>query len=164
MEEVGYCADPARVRVFPGASEALRRLQDSGYLNVIVSNQSGIGRGYFAEADYRAVQEELLRQLGAGLIAASYFCPDAPEAPSERRKPAPGMLLEAAREWAIDLGRAFIVGDKASDIECGRRAGTRTVLVSTGYGAAQDCAPDYRAASLPDAVDWILARDSRPAR
>ncbi|MGA3259926.1 MAG: HAD family hydrolase [Bryobacteraceae bacterium] len=126
MEEVGYCSDPAKVKVISGVPEAIGELKSAGYLAIIVSNQSGIGRGLFTEAQYAAVQQELLRQIGAGRIDASYFCPDAPGVPSLRRKPEPGMVLEAAAEFQIDLAASFLVGDKASDIGCGRRAGTRT--------------------------------------
>ena len=156
MEEVGYCADPARVRLIAGAREALALARGAGFLNVIVSNQSGIARGYFTEAEYRAVQDELLRQIGSGLVDASYFCPDAPDVLSERRKPAPGMLIEAARDFEIDLLRSFMVGDKDSDIECARRAGTGAILVTTGYGASQNCDPDFRAAGPLDAAKWIV--------
>ena len=161
MEEVGYCNDPANVRVTSGVPQALDDLRRAGYLIVIVSNQSGIGRGLFTEAQYAAVQRELLRQLGPHRIDASYFCPDAPGAPSARRKPQPGMLLEAAADLQIDLGRSFMVGDKASALEAGRRAGTRTALVRTGYGAATELeaglvAPDHTADDVAAAVRWIL--------
>jgi D-glycero-D-manno-heptose 1,7-bisphosphate phosphatase len=156
MEDVHYCGDPARVKAYPGVGEALRRLRAAGFRTFIVTNQSGIGRGLITEAQYRAVEEELLRQIGPASIDATYFCADLPGTPSLRRKPEPGMVLEAAAEYALDLSRSFFVGDKSSDIECGRRAGTRTVLVLTGYGAQQNCAPDYTARDLPDAVDIIL--------
>ncbi len=160
MEEVGYCGDPAQVRVFPGVSDALRRLKDAGFLNIVVSNQSGIARGLFTEEQYRAVQRELLRQIGGnagdGLIDAAYFCADAADAPSRRRKPAPGMLLEAAAEFNIDLARSVMVGDKSIDIECARRAGARSILVTTGYGSTQACDPDFRASGVPAAADWVL--------
>jgi D-glycero-D-manno-heptose 1,7-bisphosphate phosphatase len=156
MEEVNYCAEPSQVRVFPGVPQALRELKDAGFLNIIISNQSGIGRGYFSEAQYHAVQSELLSQIGEGLIDAAYFCPDTPDAPSTRRKPETGMLLEAARDFEIALGRSVMVGDKTSDIECARRAGTRSILVTTGYGLSQACAPDFRASGVPEAADWIL--------
>ena len=158
MEDVHYCGDPARVRVYPGVPEALRRLKAAGFLTFIVTNQSGIGRGLITEAQYRGVQEELLRQLGAGAIDASYFCPDLPETPSRRRKPAPGMVLEAAAEYGIDLSQSFFIGDKADDIECGRRAGTRTVLVLTGYGAEQSCRADFTARDVLEAVGIITRR------
>ena len=89
MEEVHYCGDPARVRVFPGVPEALRRLKEAGFRTFVISNQSGIGRGLITEAQYYAVEEELLRQAGAGLIDATYFCADPPAVPSTRRKPEP---------------------------------------------------------------------------
>jgi histidinol-phosphate phosphatase family protein len=160
MEEVGYCGDPAQVRMFPGVPGALRKLKDAGFLNIIVSNQSGIARGLFTEAQYEAVQRELMRQIDDGsagsLIDASYFCADPPDCSSARRKPAPGMLLEAAARFDIDLARSAMIGDKASDMECAARAGARSILVATGYGAAQSCAPDFRASGVPEAADWIL--------
>ena len=163
MEEVEYCCDPAKVKVISGVPEAIGELKSAGYLAIIVSNQSGIGRGLFTEAQYDAVQQELLRQIGAHRSDASYFCPDAPGVPSLRRKPEPGMVLEAAAEFQIDLAASFLVGDKASDIECGRRAGTHTILVRTGYGAALErdpafVAPDYVADDVPKAVRWLLRR------
>ena len=156
MEEVHYCGDPARVKACSGAGEALRRIRTAGFHTFIVTNQSGIGRGWITEAQYRAVQEELLRQIGPGLIDGAYFCADPPGIPSLRRKPEPGMALEAAAEHGLDLSRSFFVGDKSSDIECGRRAGTRTILVLTGYGAQQNCAPDCTARDLADVADIIL--------
>jgi D-glycero-D-manno-heptose 1,7-bisphosphate phosphatase len=158
MEEVNYCGDPAKVKVYPQVPEALRALKQAGFLNFIVSNQSGIGRGLITEAQYHAVQRELLRQIGDGPIDASYFCPDAPDVPSLRRKPEPGMLLEAAAEFGVDLSASYMVGDKAADIECGRRVGAGTVLVLTGYGRRQTCVPDFTAADAAGAVDWILQR------
>jgi D-glycero-D-manno-heptose 1,7-bisphosphate phosphatase len=157
MEEVEYCADPALVRVFPGVQAALGRLKDAGFGVFVVTNQSGIGRGYFSEHQYAAVQAEFLRQAGA--IDGSYYCPDAPGVPSRCRKPETGMVMQAAVEHAIDLGASYFVGDKAADIECGRRAGTRTILVRTGYGAAQKCEADFTCADAVAAVDWILKKD-----
>jgi D-glycero-D-manno-heptose 1,7-bisphosphate phosphatase len=158
MEEVNYCGKPADVRVFAGAAAALRRLKDAGFLLIVVSNQSGIGRGMITEAQYQAVQAELLRQLGPGLIDASYYSPEIPGAASIRRKPEPGMVLEAAKEFGIDLSRSFFIGDKASDVECGRRAGTRTIQVMTGYGREQQSAADFTADDLESAVQRVLGR------
>jgi D-glycero-D-manno-heptose 1,7-bisphosphate phosphatase len=159
MEEVHYCGDPARVRVFPGVREALRKLKEAGFLAFVVTNQSGIGRGLITEAQYHAVQDELLRQIGAGAIDAAYFCADLPDGPSTRRKPEPGMVLEAATAYDIDLERSYFIGDKSADIECGRRAGTRTILVMTGYGAEQDCRADYTAPGVTEAVEIVLTAD-----
>jgi len=161
MEEVEYCADPAMVRVYPGIPEALRRIKEAGWSAFIITNQSGIGRGLMTEAQYVAVQEELLRQLGAGAIDGVYFCPDAPGVPSTRRKPAPGMVWEAAAAYDIDLPHSFFIGDKSSDMECGKRAGVRTVLVLTGYGAQQRCNPDSIARDFAEAVAVVLEADDR---
>jgi D-glycero-D-manno-heptose 1,7-bisphosphate phosphatase len=157
MEEVGYCADPAHVRVFPGVIEALQELRDAGYLLILITNQSGIGRGYFTEDAYRAVQAEFERQILPARLDGVYFCPDVE--PSPRRKPAPGMLLEAARDHSVDLARSYMIGDKTSDIEAGRAAGCRTILVETGYGREQTAAdPTIIARSFAEAV--ILVRTS----
>jgi D-glycero-D-manno-heptose 1,7-bisphosphate phosphatase len=157
MTDVDYCGDPAKVEVFPDAGEALRRLKHSGYKLIIVTNQSGIGRGYFTEDDYRAVEREFLRQLGNGLIEASYFCADLPQANSSRRKPAPGMIFEAQRDHHLDLAQSYFIGDKTSDMECGRNAGVRTILVQTGYGAHQpDSCADFVARDLAHAAEIIL--------
>src|SRR6266571_6626968 len=94
MEDCVYCSDPKDVRIFPGVPEALRRLKSSGFKLIIITNQSGIGRGLFTLDQYRAVESEVLRQLGDGLIEATYFCPDAPEQHSKCRKPTPGMVVQ----------------------------------------------------------------------
>lgn len=156
MEEVEYCSDPANVRVYAGVPEALRRLKEAGYAAIVITNQAGIGRGLFTEAQYQAVQAEFLRQVGEGLIDATYYCPDAPGAASARRKPEPGMVLEAAADYDIDLGRSYFIGDKRVDVECGRRAGTRTIQVLTGYGARQPSDADAVAPDVLAAVDLIV--------
>ena len=164
MEDAHYCADPALVRVFPGVPEALRRLKAAGFATFIATNQSGIGRGLITGEQYQAVQEEFLRQLGPGLIDRTYYCPDAPGAASPRRKPAPGMLLEAAADYAIDLAESWMVGDKCADMECGRRAGARTILVLTGYGHRQTfqptCQPDFTCRDVAEAAERIAGRPS----
>ncbi len=157
MVDVDYCGDPAKVEVFPDAGEALRQLKQAGYKLIVVTNQSGIGRGYFTEDDYRAVEREFLRRLGNDLIDATYYCADLPGTNSARRKPAPGMIFEAQRDHHLDLARSYFIGDKTSDIECGRNAGVRTILVQTGYGAQQsDSRADFVARDLTHAAGIIL--------
>ena len=157
MRDVDYCGDPGKVEVFPEAGSALRRLKEKGYKLIVITNQSGIGRGYFTDEDYRAVESEFERQLGKGVIDASYYCPDLPTSNSIRRKPGPGMIFEAQRDHRIDLRRSFFVGDKASDIGCGQNAGVRTILVETGYGASEkNCRPDWIAKDIVEAVGIIL--------
>lgn len=134
----------------PGAPEAIRRLKDAGFLVIVVSNQAGIARGYFDEAAvealHRHMQSELAR-IGTA-IDAFYFCPHHPEegvgaykVDCDCRKGEPGMLLRAAEEYDIDLHASFMVGDKLADIEAGERAGCRSILVLTGYGASVAAQP-----------------------
>ena len=158
MEEVNYCRDPAQVQLFKGVPSALRELKQAGFLLILITNQSGIGRGILSTADFDAVQAEFLRQLGyPGIIDAVYFAPEAPGEPSTRRKPAPGMLLEAAAEHDIDLSASWTIGDKSSDIEAGRAAGTRTILVLTGYGLHQTGSnPHFTTAGMNAASALIL--------
>jgi len=156
MEEVHYCADPALVRIFPGIPESLRCLKQAGFAVFVVTNQSGIGRGLMTEAQYQAVSAEFLRQAGPASVDASYYCPDAPDVASPCRKPNPGMVLAAAAVHHIDLTASYFVGDKDIDVECGRRAGTRTVLVLTGYGRQQECPADLVCEDANEAVRRIL--------
>ncbi|NDG71878.1 MAG: HAD family hydrolase, partial [Proteobacteria bacterium] len=116
MEEVNYCNDPATVQAIPGAGETLTLLRKEGWLTVIVTNQSGLAKGLITPNQYEAVNAELLHQLGGG-IDAIYFCPDHPAQPTERRKPQPGMLLEAASDLEIDLSSSWMIGDKPIDVE-----------------------------------------------
>src|ERR1700719_1250594 len=118
IHDVGYCSDPKQVKVFKGVTDALRKLKERGYMIIVITNQSGIGRGFFTVDQYRAVESEVSRQIGRDLIDATYFCPDTPGQPSKFRKPAPGMVLQAAHEHNIDLARSFFIGDKEIDAEC----------------------------------------------
>src|SRR5882762_1914064 len=157
MRDADYCSDPKQVEIFPGVPEALRRLKAAGYKLMVITNQSGIGRGFFTLEDYRGVEMEVIRQLGDGLIDATYFCPDVPGQPSACRKPAPGMILQAIREHQIDLSRSFFIGDKEIDAECGRNAGVRTIRVQTGFQCdTTGSIADWVAEDLPAATDIIL--------
>jgi D-glycero-D-manno-heptose 1,7-bisphosphate phosphatase len=160
MEDTHYCGDPGLVRIYPGVSQALRQIKEAGYLVLIVTNQSGIGRGLITEGQYQAVHAEFLRQIGPELIDATFYCPDVPGTPSTRRKPEPGMVLEAAAHYDVDLPHSYLIGDKTADIECARRAGVRSILVLTGYGEQQtECCPDFRANNLVEAAELILSLD-----
>ena len=157
MEEANYCSHPDQVRIIADVPEALRRLKAAGFRLVVITNQSGIGRGYYTLADYEAVHARFLALLGADLIDATYFCPEAPEARSPRRKPAPGMVLEAARDLALDLPRSWLVGDKAIDVQCALNAGTRPILVQTGYGGREDVVgAEFIAKDFASAAAFIL--------
>jgi len=158
MEERNYCSRPDQVRVFDGVVEALQRLRAAGFRLVLITNQSGIGRGFFTEADYRAVHAEFERQLAPARLDGAYHCPATPEAGDPRRKPSPAMVLEAARDLGLDLGRSWFVGDKEIDAACGRAAGTRTILVRTGHGASESAAnADFAEPDFPAAAARILS-------
>jgi len=157
MQDADYCSRPDQVDIFDGVPAALRQLKNAGYKIIVITNQSGIGRGFFTEKEYRAVESEVSRQLGNGLVDATYFCPDVPGQPSECRKPAPGMVLRAAREHDLDLSRSFLIGDKEIDAECAHNAGVRAIRVRTGFDKMTDgsCA-DWVAEDLPAAAAILL--------
>ena len=158
MKDVGYCSRPDEVELLEGVSELLPRLKNAGFMLIIVTNQSGIGRGYFTEEDFWAVQQELQKQLGTDVIDATYFCADTPQQESERRKPNPGMLLEAATDLSIDLDQSYMVGDKASDAEAGIRAGVRATIlfgINAASGAMESGA-SLIAKDFGEVVEFIL--------
>ena len=158
MEDCDYCSDPKDVKIFPGVPEALRRLKSRGFKLIIITNQSGIGRGLMTAEQYHAVEGEVGRQIGGDLIDATYFCPDVPGPNSSCRKPAPGMILHAKQQHGIDLPRSFFIGDKEIDVECGRNAGVRTICVQTGFQRdTTGSRADWVAENLPAAVEIILA-------
>lgn len=157
MEDCDYCSHPKDVRIFPRVVEALWRLKSRGFKLIIITNQSGIGRGLFTLDQYRAVEAEVLRQIGNGLIDGIYFCADAPKQHSNCRKPAPGMIVQATRDHQIDLSRSFLIGDKEIDVECAHNAGVRAIRVQTGFQRDMTTSmADWIACDLPAAVDIIL--------
>jgi D-glycero-D-manno-heptose 1,7-bisphosphate phosphatase len=168
IEEKDYLCRTEDVVVLPGAANALRRLQEAGFGLIFVTNQSGIGRGYFTLAEVEAVNAHLLRELaGAGVrIERVYVAPEAPDQPSRGRKPSPRFLFDARDEFGLDLAKCFMVGDKLIDLECGWNAGVRkSILVRTGYGAVEEKKHAAKlgkaavVADLPAAADWILAQE-----
>jgi D-glycero-D-manno-heptose 1,7-bisphosphate phosphatase len=165
-EEVGYLNHVSRFRMFPCVAAAIRRLNEVGLPVVVVSNQSGVGRGYFPESLVYAVHELMTQQLAASgaHVDALYFCPHTSADACACRKPKPGMLDRAAREHSLDLQRSFVVGDRYRDIELAHNVRARSVLVRTGYGEGElqwhstewPVQPDFVAKDLTEAADWIL--------
>lgn len=137
MVDLGYPSKPDQVQLLAGVKEGLTSLRSAGFTLVIVTNQSGIGRGFFSEADFWAVQARLETLLGGDLISTTYVCPEHPEKASDRRKPGPGMLFEAARDLDVSLAESFMIGDKASDIEAGLNAGVKACVWITGAASTK---------------------------
>ncbi len=163
-QERHYLADPGKVVLFAGTVEALRGLQDLGFLLVLVTNQSGIGRGYYTLDDMHRVNARIAELLAIEgvFFAHIYFAPEAPDQPSRGRKPSPSFLFDARDELGVDLSRSYMIGDKMLDLECGWNAGVRRcLLVRTGYGQDVEQGGDARLAmatvvdGLPQAAEWI---------
>lgn len=147
IREAEYLSDPADVELLPGAGEGLRAFREAGFEVVIVTNQSGIARGYYGETEYRAVEAEVERQLAeAGVpVLGAYHCPHHPDytGPCRCRKPAPGLFEDAAADHDLALGESVYIGDRLRDIEPGRAMGGTGILVRTGYGEEEAMdAPD----------------------
>jgi D-glycero-D-manno-heptose 1,7-bisphosphate phosphatase len=165
IEDRDYLKRVEDVVILPGAASALKQLQDAGFLLFIVSNQSGVGRGYFTLDDVAKVNGHIVAELAKSGVRFEkiYFAPEAPEQPSRGRKPSPQFLFDARDEFAVDLGNSYMIGDKLIDLECGWNAGVKkSLLVRTGYGAkvAKTSAAKLRDAIVVDdlaaVVRWIL--------
>jgi D-glycero-D-manno-heptose 1,7-bisphosphate phosphatase len=166
MVDTGYPSKPEQVLLLAGVKEGLTSLRSAGFKLVIITNQSGIGRGILGEDDFWAVQARLESLLGQDQITATYFCPDHPDKPSERRKPAPGMLLQAARDLDLDLTASFMIGDKESDIQAGLNAGVKAAIWLS-HGTHSRFAGRENVWVVPDmatAVSLILKADRTRAR
>jgi D-glycero-D-manno-heptose 1,7-bisphosphate phosphatase len=160
-----YLKRPDQVEFFSGAIASLAKLQQAGFKLFIVSNQSGVGRGFFTLAEVQQVNDHLVEQLGAGGVRFEkiYIAPEAPDAPSHGRKPSPRFLFDARDEFGLNLANSYFIGDKLSDLECGWNAGLRkSILVRTGSGEelARTSGDDLGRAlvvnDLAAAVNWIL--------
>lgn len=165
--EKNYLSDPSQVEILPGAPEALKRLQDAGFKLFIVTNQSGIGRGYYTLEDMHRVNARLLEELARHGVRFEkiYFAPEAPEEPSRGRKPSPQFLFDARDEFGIDLSQSYMIGDKLIDLECGWNAGVKeSILVRTGYGRELESALPGNLSNavvvddLIAAAEWIRVR------
>jgi len=173
IDDVPYLSDPAKVRLLPEVPEALRLLASAGYRLIVVTNQSGIGRGYYTEHDMHRVNDEMIRQMSeSGLyLDGLYYCPVAPGSGGRsggedpRRKPGPGMLLEAAQDLHLDLARSWMVGDMISDVQAGENAGCQGSILLRRPGSSRleetQGHPGASAANLLEAARMILDAASR---
>jgi len=156
IEEKNYLSRVEEVEILPGAGAALERLCLAGFKLFMVSNQSGVGRGYFTLAEVEKVNQHILRELDRerARFERIYIAPEAPDTPSRGRKPSPQFLLDARDEFGVDLAQSYMIGDKLIDLECGWNAGVKQcLLVRTGYGAELErTSPDKlsRAAVVDD--------------
>jgi len=154
--EKSYLSDPDQLVLFPDVIPALQQLIQLKYRLFIVTNQSGIGRGYYTLEDMHRVNARLVERLKPEGIQFDqiYFAPESPEDSSYGRKPSPNFLMDAARDYGVQLNQSFMVGDKMSDLECGKNAGVRaSILVRTGYGA------ETEAKLVPDTHSYWIAED-----
>jgi histidinol-phosphate phosphatase family protein len=152
IQDTGYIGDPNLVQFMPGVLPALCRFQDAGYELVVISNQSGIGRGVITQEQYELVAQKIGDLLDQhGIRTATYYCPHSPNERCQCRKPNPYLLLRAARELDIDLSQSYMIGDRLTDVEAGAAAGCKTILL--GSTAVHEHSPSGLA---PDYVcpDW----------
>lgn len=183
-EEVGYLDSIDKLKLFANAAEAIRLINESGMKAVVITNQSGVAKGYFTEEFVRTVHEriqEMLRERGA-YIDAFYYCPHHQTEgigvylqSCACRKPEAGMLIEASKELDIDVRRSYTVGDMLKDIQVARTVGAKGILVKTGYGintiekdltsdSSEICQPSYIAEDILDAVKWIIVDYKGPKK
>jgi D-glycero-D-manno-heptose 1,7-bisphosphate phosphatase len=172
IHDVGYLRRPADVRWFASTIDAVRVLNRAGFLVCVTTNQSGIGRGHYTEADLAEIHAEMSRVLddGGARIDGWFYCPHHPDAEvpeyravCECRKPSPGMIKQATARFPIDLARSFVIGDKLLDLGLAQAVGARGILVATGYGSELLRAYDGRvphaafaAANLMEAASWAI--------
>lgn len=174
IEDVGYASTPEQLRFIPGSIEAIQQLNTAGYKVIVITNQSGVARGLLSEDMLQTIDKIIRKQVlsGGGHIDDIYYCPHHPDhgvypyrQACECRKPHPGLIKKATAAHHLDLSASFLVGDKASDVETGKRAGVRTVLVETGHGSKEKEAlrerPEHFAKNLADAVKWILKEEKK---
>lgn len=173
IEDIPYNVDPERIKLTRGAVEGLQLLNASGYQLIVITNQSGVARGYFPESALVAVEErlsQLLAEVGVSL-AGFYYCPHHSKGviadyaiACSCRKPEPGLLLKAASDRSIDLARSWFIGDILNDVEAGRRAGCKTVLIDNGneteWQLSPDRSPHYRVGDLAEAALVIKSEDA----
>jgi len=157
--DVNYCRRPEDFNLFPETPQAIRMLNDAGFKVIVITNQSGLARGYFTEGTLARIHQKMIDELKkeGACIDAIYYCPHHPDDNCECRKPGTVLFEKAASDLDIDLSQSFVIGDREIDIKPGKAIGTKTILVSTGptKGLVTAVIPDYKASNLLDATRWI---------
>lgn len=161
-EDVHYCRRVEDFEILPTVPQGIRLLNEHGFRIIVITNQSGLARGYFTEETLSCIHDKMKAELGihSARVDAIYSCPHHPDEGCECRKPKPGLLLQAAEEMGIALQFSYMIGDHEKDIEAGRAAGCKTLFVTTGpnqeNGSRQSISPDYIANNLYEAAKWII--------
>jgi len=158
--DVHYCRRVEDFEILPTVPQAIRQLNECGFEVVVVTNQSGVARGYFTEETLLQIHQHMRQELAeyGARVDAIYYCPHHPDDMCDCAKPRPGLLLRAAEELGIDLRRSFMIGDAVRDIEAGKTAGCRTVLIADGLDARRELTnpPDYVAGSMLEVAQWVV--------
>jgi D-glycero-D-manno-heptose 1,7-bisphosphate phosphatase len=166
-KDVNFCRRPEDFELLPTAGEAVRLLNNHGFKVIVITNQSGIARGYFNEQTLACIHQKMADELGryTAKLDAVYYCPHHPDDGCNCRKPKTALFRQAAREMDIELGLSYVVGDSSIDIKAGKALGCRTCLVTTGPKQETDrlSPSDYTADRLVEAAQWII-RDAQSAR
>ncbi|HPG40956.1 MAG TPA: HAD family hydrolase [bacterium] len=163
IKDVPYNGDPAKVELVPGVTEALTILQKNGYLLIIISNQSGVGRGMITKEQVRLVNDEMIRKLGKNYFTDIFICCDDPERPVENcRKPSPEMIFRARDKYDIDLSRSFFIGDKEEDVQAGHNAGCTSIRFlyndnNKGIGK-YNIKPGFASGDWRIIAEWICSK------
>ncbi len=159
-KDVHYCRRPEDFELLATVPEAIELLNTNGFKVVVITNQSGIARGYFTDETLAQIHNKMREELAkyGAHVDAIYYCPHHPDEGCEFRKPKPDLFLQAAEELDIDLSHSFVIGDMQMDIDAGKALDCKTILVTTGPNGGKDIIdpPDYVASNLLEAVQWTL--------
>lgn len=171
IEEIGYICNPDDIKLIEGTAEAVKKINDNGYLAIVVTNQSGVARGYFDEECVHRLNNALAKLLKEqnAYFDGVYYCAHHPKGTVKKysiecncRKPKPGLINQALKDFEeIDISKSYVIGDKLIDVELAHNSGCKGILVKTGYGAdmskdSSKTTPDFIANNVNDAVEWIL--------
>jgi histidinol-phosphate phosphatase family protein len=160
-----YCSNPEDFELLPGVAEGIKLFNKHGFKVVVITNQSGVGRGYFTEEMLARIHDKMRDELAkyGAHVDAVYYCPHHPDDNCECRKPRPKMVFQAASDLRINLQQSYVIGDHDMDIEMGKNVGCKTILIAAkNKGSESDKVPcsDYVASSVSDAAQWIIAEQT----